>query len=91
MCNKILQNVRNKNDTLSSDQQRQLGLEVHHFGDFIYNQRVGQFGDWIPVGVRFSAPVQIGPPAHPASYTIGSGSLSPWLKQRDMALTIRPI
>jgi hypothetical protein len=34
----------------------------------------GQFGGWIPVGSRFSAPVQAGPEAHPASYTVGTGS-----------------
>jgi len=28
-----------------------------------------------PVGARFSAPVQTGPGAHPASYTMGTGSL----------------
>ena len=27
-----------------------------------------------PVGTRFSAPVQTGPVAHPASYTMGTGS-----------------
>ena len=31
-------------------------------------------GDRIPVGARFSAPVQIGPGAHPASCTKGNGS-----------------
>jgi hypothetical protein len=30
----------------------------------------------IPVGARFSAPVQTGPGAHPASYTIGKGCFS---------------
>jgi hypothetical protein len=29
-----------------------------------------------PVGARFSAPVQTGPGAYPASYTMGTGSLS---------------
>jgi hypothetical protein len=29
-----------------------------------------------PVGARFSAPVQTGPGAHPASYTMGTGPLS---------------
>ena len=29
----------------------------------------------IPVNARFSAPVQIGPGAHPTSYTTGTGSL----------------
>ena len=38
--------------------------------------RAGLSGDRIPVGARFSAPVQTGPEAHPASYTMGTGSLS---------------
>jgi len=29
------------------------------------------------VGARFSAPVRTGPVAQPASYTMGTGSLSP--------------
>jgi hypothetical protein len=29
-----------------------------------------------PVGAKFSAPVQTGPGAHPASCTMGTGSLS---------------
>ena len=36
--------------------------------------RVGLSGDQIPVGARFSAPVQTGPGAHPASCTIRNGS-----------------
>jgi len=44
-----------------------------------YNQifdslRAGQSGDRILVGPRFSAPVQTGSGAHPASYTVGTGS-----------------
>jgi len=31
-------------------------------------------GDRIQVGARFSAPVQTGPGAHPATYTMGTGS-----------------
>ena len=31
----------------------------------------GRFGDRIPVGARFSAPVQTGPGTHPASCTMG--------------------
>jgi len=30
----------------------------------------------IPVGFRFSSPVQTGPGAHPASYTMGTGSFA---------------
>jgi hypothetical protein len=36
--------------------------------------RAGWSGDQIPLGARFSAPVQNGPGAHPASYTMGTGS-----------------
>jgi hypothetical protein len=34
----------------------------------------GRFGDRIPVGTRFSAPVQTGPGTNPASCTVGTGS-----------------
>jgi hypothetical protein len=37
--------------------------------------RAGRSGDRIPVGTRFSAPVQTGPGAYPASCTMGTGSL----------------
>jgi hypothetical protein len=33
-----------------------------------------RYGDRIRVGVKFSASVQTGPGAHPASYTMGTGS-----------------
>ena len=36
--------------------------------------RAGRSGDQIPVGARFSALVQNGPGAHPASHTRGTGS-----------------
>jgi len=36
--------------------------------------RAGRSGDRIPVEARFSAPVQTGPGAHPASSTVGTGS-----------------
>jgi len=38
--------------------------------------RAGRSGDRIPMETRFPAPVQTGPGAHPASYTIGTGSIS---------------
>ena len=41
----------------------------------------GRFGDRIPVGARFSAPVQTGPRTHLSSYKMGTGSLSPRVKQ----------
>jgi hypothetical protein len=36
--------------------------------------RAGRSGDRIPVEARFSAPVQTGPGAHPAFYTMGTES-----------------
>jgi hypothetical protein len=49
--------------------------------------RLGWSGDRIPVGARFSAPVQTGPGAHPASCTMGTGSFSRGRKRpgRDAA------
>jgi len=39
--------------------------------------RAGRSGDRIPVGARFSAPVQTGPGGHVASHAMGTGSPSP--------------
>jgi hypothetical protein len=36
--------------------------------------RAGRSGDRIPVGVKFFTPAQTSPGAHPASYTMGTGS-----------------
>ena len=36
--------------------------------------QAGRSGDGIPVGARFSAPVQTGSEAQPASYTMRAGS-----------------
>ena len=38
--------------------------------------QAGRSGDRIPVRVRFFTPVQTGPGAHPASFTLGTGSFS---------------
>jgi hypothetical protein len=43
--------------------------------------RYGLDGPWIQYwwgGARFSTPVQTGPETHPASYIMGTGSLSRW-------------
>jgi hypothetical protein len=37
--------------------------------------QAGRSGDRIPVGAKFSAPVQTGPRANQISYTMGTGSL----------------
>ena len=43
-------------------------------GQYSYSLRAARSGDGIPVGERFSAPVQAGPKVHPASSTVGTGS-----------------
>ena len=45
--------------------------------------------DRIPVGARFSAPVQTGPEAHPASCTMGTGSLL-WVKRPGLGVDHPP-
>jgi len=42
------------------------------------------------VGERFSAPVQTGPEAYPASCTMGTGSISCVVNGRGVALTSKP-
>jgi hypothetical protein len=51
----------------------------------------GRSGDLIPVGVRFSAPVQTGPGAHPASCTIGIGSFQGVNCGRAVLLNTHPL
>jgi hypothetical protein len=51
-----------------------IALTFRQYSDSL---QAGRSGDRIPVGARFSAPVQTGPGAHPASYTMRTGYLSP--------------
>ena len=48
---------------------------LHKLTICLFETRAGRSGDRIPVEVRFSAPVQTGPGAHPYSCTMGNGSL----------------
>jgi len=47
--------------------------QLRWYGDLL---QAGRSGGRMPVGVRFSTPVQTGPEPHPASYTMGTGSFS---------------
>jgi hypothetical protein len=48
-----------------------VGRVAQRYSDWL---RAGRSGDRIPVGARFFVHVQIGPGAHPASCTMGTGS-----------------
>ena len=69
------------------------------FGIFVLGSSVGIVtayglegpGDRIPVGARFSAPVQTGPEAHPASCTMGTGSFPGVRCGRGVTLTPHPL
>ena len=52
--------------------------------------RAGRSRDRIPMGARFSAPVQTGPGAHPASCTMGTGSF-PGVKRPGRGAGPHPI
>ena len=55
--------------------------------------RYGLYGPGIDSrwGAKYSALVQTGPESHPASNTVGTGSLSRGLSGRGLALTTHPI
>jgi len=53
--------------------------------------RAGRSGDRIPVGTRFSAPVQTVPGVHPASCTMGTVSFPGVKSGRGVKLTPHPL
>jgi hypothetical protein len=53
--------------------------------------RAGRSRDRIPMGARFSAPVQTGPGAHPASCTMGTVSFLGVKYGRGVKLTTHPL
>jgi hypothetical protein len=80
-----------------------MGTAVSTFCVFIYDGtgrvaqsvsdwlRAGRSGDRISVGVRFSAPVQTGPGAHPLSCTLGTVSFPGLESGRGVTLTSHPL
>ena len=61
--------------------------ELSRYSDLL---RTARSGYRMPVGARFSAPVQTGPEAHPASYTMGTGSF-PGVKRPGRGVDHPPI
>jgi len=53
--------------------------------------RAGLYGDQIPVGTRFSAPIQTGPEAHPDSCKMGTGSFPGVKCGQGVTLTPHPL
>jgi hypothetical protein len=68
-----LESNLNVSDRLLKNPQKSNLVKVSPVVDWV---RAGRCGDRILMGARFSAPVQTGPGAHPASYTMDIVSLS---------------
>jgi hypothetical protein len=60
--------------------------QLNRYGDLL---RAGRSVDRVPVEARFSAPVQTGPGAHPASCTTGNGYFL-GVNGRGVGLTTKP-
>ena len=66
----------------------ELFIYISRYSDWL---RSGRSGDPIPVGTRFSAPIQTGPGAQPASCTMGTGSFPGVKSCRGVKLTLHPL
>jgi hypothetical protein len=65
-------------------------LLLHHETFFLCHLHIRRSGNRIPVGKSFTAPVQTGPGAHPASCTMGTGSFPGVKYGRGVLLTTHP-
>jgi hypothetical protein len=74
---------------IATDQSPLAIITRHFYSRFRYSDwlRAGRSGDQIPVGAKFSAPVQTGPGAHSASCTMGTGSFPEVKRDRGVMLT----
>jgi hypothetical protein len=70
--------------------QDRISIPVGRVGQSVYRP-TGRSGDRILVGARFSAPVQTGPGAHPASCTMDTGSFPGVESGRGVTLTPHPL
>ena len=83
----IFSSVNMSDQVLHSCETR--GRTAFLYGRHSDSLRPGRSGDRVPVWARFSAPVLTGRGAHPASHTIGTGSL-PGVKRQGRGLDYRP-
>ena len=66
-------------------------FKVAHLSTFSQNFLHFNSEDLVPVEARFSAPVQTGPGAHPASCTMGTGSFPGVKSGRGVTLAPHPL
>jgi hypothetical protein len=85
------QGVNTKVSLVGVDISRSMNVwdrQLSQYSDWLW---AGLSGDRIPMGVRFSTPVQTGPGAHPASCTIGTESFPGVESGRGVMLTAHPL
>jgi hypothetical protein len=72
--------------TVKTDRERSRGKSTKREQEKEFRKRKRK----IPVGERFSTPIHTGHGADPATYMMGTGSLSRGLSGRSVALTTHP-
>ena len=93
---KLVHTRRVTQSKFNTEDSQILGITIHNlwagqqsqYSDWL---QAGRSGNQIPVGAGFSAPVQTGPGAHPASCTMGTGSFPGVKSGQGMTLTPHPL